>query len=298
MNRFTVFAGLAATALLATLATVAPARAIAIAISPVPQRVMMADAVVIGKVEALEKNLAPAFQNGPKQDYVIAKVKIVEGLLGTKDAKEIRVGFIRPMAPPPPPPGGVDGPVIGRPIGRPGFVQPSLTEGQEGLFFLQKHPTENFYTIGFDAPMVDIKSEAEIKEARRTVSVLAEPMAALKSRHAEERTFAACVMVAKFRMWRGPTQPKEVEVPLEQSKLILKGLAEGNWDVMDFRQVNPRNAFGMLGAEQAGFKAPLFQPVPGQPVDPNEFQKRYADAAKEWLLKNADTFKLKQFVAK
>src|SRR5215469_14637216 len=86
---------------------ISTARAMVIMPQPGPTRVVNADAIVVGKVVALE----PQDVTVDKVNYRIAVVKVDQALRGAKDAKTVRIGFL------PPPMGGIR---PGGPI-RPGF---------------------------------------------------------------------------------------------------------------------------------------------------------------------------------
>src|SRR5262245_36335608 len=112
------FALAAVLGLVAFLQTVAQARELLVAVPrPSPTRAAQADAIVVGRVVALEpKDIEVAGPGGAKTTYRIAVVNVTESVAGAKGVKSVRVGFV------PPPMGGAD-PAIGairRPI-RPGF---------------------------------------------------------------------------------------------------------------------------------------------------------------------------------
>src|SRR4051812_35689051 len=106
------------TCLIALTAT-ATAKALMIAPPPGPQRVAMADAVVIGKVTSIEaKTVMAARFPGDKEkgEYPIAVVKIDGALAGARGLTSVRVGFIVPKPQPVPVPGA--GPAIRPPLRR------------------------------------------------------------------------------------------------------------------------------------------------------------------------------------
>ena len=102
------WAGLSGLACLAALTVPAFARAMMPAPAPIPLRVAASDAVVVGKVTGFGDKLvnAKAIYGDAKVDYQIAIVQVQDALLGVKDAKEIKVGFV----PPPPPDVPMTGP--------------------------------------------------------------------------------------------------------------------------------------------------------------------------------------------
>src|SRR4051812_11848327 len=73
----------------------AKARAIAIRLSPLPERVATADAVVVGKVTGIEDKTVTATSfpgTKDKVEYHVAVVKIADGLMGTKGLTHIKIG--------------------------------------------------------------------------------------------------------------------------------------------------------------------------------------------------------------
>src|SRR5262245_22577620 len=143
---------------------------------PLPQKVAVSDAVVVGRVVALEERAVEFAQapNAPKVAYTIANIKIDDGLIGTKGLTNIRVGFV---------PTATGTPNGGRPpVRRPGVVIPNLAAGQEGCFFLSKHPVGDFYIITPAAAPLDKKAENYAKElaaVRKFAKIMAGATAAL-----------------------------------------------------------------------------------------------------------------------
>src|SRR5262249_8988814 len=116
-------------------------------------------------------------------------------------------------------------------------------------------------------------------------------MAGLKAATAADRGTAAVVLV---KMYRQPifvpgkgTQFQPVDA--EESKLILKGLLEAQWPVSPAPvnyNTHPAIAFNMLGiGPQDGFQNP------GGGV----YSQGYADAAKTWLQKNWQTYRIQKY---
>ena len=119
---------LAAAALVVTAALVFPYAAYALVIAPPagPQRVINADAVVVGKVVGIE----PQDVMVMNVTYRVAVVKVDDAIRGAKDAKQVRVAFIPPPANPPK-------------LIRPGFRGVQLAVGNTGMFILKKHEKED-----------------------------------------------------------------------------------------------------------------------------------------------------------
>jgi hypothetical protein len=273
------------------------------------QRATSADVIVVGKVTAIEKEMAEAqpFPGAPnKVPHKVAVVKIETNLAGAANITHIKIGFIPPAKPDPtaPPPargGGI------RPIRR-GPVVPELKEGQEMLFFLTKHPAGDFYIMPAMSPPIEVKGDQwkkELEAVKRVTTVLADPMKGLKSDKADVRAETAAVMVMKYRTYPDfATEVDQVPINAEESQLILKGLAEAEWN-QNIRAVPPGGgspnalqAFYQLGlTEKDGWKQPVFpQPKPGQPpVDFGAIQKQ---AFGEWLAGPGKDYVIKKFVVK
>jgi hypothetical protein len=285
-----MWAGLAALSCLALLAATAPVRALMIAPAPVPQRVALAQVVVVGKVTGFaDKTVkAPAFPGADdKVEYQVAIVQVGDALQGAKDVKEIKVGFIPPGGPG----GGPGGPI--RPGIRPrGGV--NLLVDQEYILFLNPHADAPFYVLDGFAGALPKKDnpnfDKDLDEVKKSVKLLADPMASLKAKEAEDRTLTAEMLVARYRMPRASAkEPKTEDLGAEESKLILQALADADWDAKPAPgrvgiQMSPLNSFFQLGlTEKDGWK---------QPQDGNELQK----AAKKWLKDNADKYRIQKLV--
>src|SRR5436190_23489990 len=91
--------------------------------SPGPARVANADAVIVGKVEAIE----PVDVKVGNETFRIAVVRISDKVRGVKEEKTLRIGFT------PPPKVDDKGPLVIRSGPRP--IQ--LQVGQDGLFLLK-----------------------------------------------------------------------------------------------------------------------------------------------------------------
>jgi hypothetical protein len=279
-----------ALAALVVLTAASQARALLIAppVNPGPMRVAQADAIIVGRVVAHEdKDVEVALPGGGKQTFRIAVVNVAENIKGMKDAKTVRVGFF------PPPKGAIGDPAVLpiRPGIRPGFGGPvNLTVGQDGLLFLTKHPKENFYTAANfnDAvPRSAPNFEKDLADTKKTAKLLDNPMESLKSANAEDRLTTASMLITKYRQVRFPTGKTEA-IPAEESKLILKAIREGNWEVGGrFDRPNSWMLFSQLGLTP---KDGWMQPAVIRDV--RELHK----AAQEWLDKNADTYRIQRII--
>lgn len=286
----------AAVALLAVaLLAVGPAFARMAPFPPAAQRAVTADVVVVGTVTAVEKEaveVSPAPGAPGKVTYKLAVVKVDLPLAGADTLTHLKVGFV-PAASPADPAG------LGRaPLPRRG-AGPELKEGDRYVFFLIRHPGGNFYAMPFLSPPVDAKGEngkAELAEVRRALDVVADPKKALTAGKPDDRAFAAALLVTRYR-----TAPEtggevtEVPLPAEESRLILKGLADGDWKQGNrFNTVSPLTAFLRLGlTPQDGWTPPTA--VPGQPF---EFATATRTAFGTWLDGAGRDYRVKRLVAK
>jgi hypothetical protein len=303
MYRFLVTAAIAAVGLMS-----APAYGLMIAMKTPAQRAVSAEVVVVGKVTAIEKDVVEAqpFPNAPnKVSYKVAVVKIENNLAGAANITHLKVGFIPPPKPDPNAP-----PPVGRPIRpiRPGFQAPELKEGQEMLFFLSRHPGGDFHVMPGMSPPIEVKGEQgkkELEAVKKVTDAIADPMKGLKSDKADVRAETAAVMVMKYRSYpETGGEADQVPINAEESKLILKALAEAEW-AQNVRPVpggpgapNAMQAFFSLGlTEKDGWKPAAFPKVqPGQPrPDFGALQKK---AFTEWLAGPGKDYVVKKFVSK
>ncbi|MCE9532681.1 MAG: hypothetical protein K8T89_16410 [Planctomycetes bacterium] len=295
----------AALAITVLLTNVAPAKALRVAIpnrNPA-QQAMTAEAVVVGKVTEIEKEVTKAslFPGAKdKVDYQVAVLKISESVLGAKGLTTIRVGTqvgaLAPVQPNVPP----NGQIRIRPAIAP-FPQPqvSLTEGQEGCFFLTKHHDGDFYVLQQGGLPLDKKAadfDKQLDSVKKLLKAFEDPKTALQAKDAADRQFAACMLVQKYRQYPQITMPtpttKVVQEPIdaEVSKLILKTLSEMDWANIDPSGANLQNTFYQLGLQpKDGWVQPKF--VQGQ-----DFNKMMGAAVKKWMTENADKYRIQRQV--
>jgi hypothetical protein len=263
--------------------TALTAKALVMAPPPVGMRVATSQAVVIGKVVKLADTTVPAEMfKGDERQMMVATVKVEKALLG-KAGREIKVGyFVRPM------------PVPGRPVlgGRGMFV--NLVVDQEALLMLQAHPTRKDVLVVADYFGVISRKdnpnwEKELAEVRQSAKSLADPMAGLKSKDADERFRTAALLITRYRTppLSAAGAAETEKVPAEESKLILTNLAEADWEpVRSPRfgfQMMPRGLFAQLGVGPADGWTP-----------PKDF-KRFPEAAKKWLKENAGKYQVVRY---
>jgi hypothetical protein len=291
MFRYSLAAALAA----ALLAVPAGAKRVARIFTPL-DCVVRADAVVVGKVTAIEKEqvtAAPAPGDPSKLSYSVAVVKVESGLFGADNATHVRVAFI-PPAPERREPPAAGAP--GRAPARTGFQPVHLKEGTEGLFYLSKHHGGQFYVIQPIMRPAETKFDGykdELALAKRACAVFRDPLKALKAEKAEERGFAALVLVNKYRAY--PENPgvqyEQGRVTAEESRLILKGLTEASWKP-DVKGGDAYRAFASLGlTAQDGWKHPALKPG-------EDFAAKTKEAFAEWLAGPGKDYQIRKWVPK
>jgi hypothetical protein len=286
-----------------TLALAVPAWSYALAIAmpmkPGPNRVATTDTIIVGRVMGMEDvdvkvPVAPGQQ--ATQTYRIAIVSVTDVIKGKADLKRVRVGFV-PLNN-----GGPGGGPGGGPIGRPGFGPVQLQTGQEGLFYLSKHPTGDFLTVNgqFDFIPGQNKDEVEkeIAEAKHAIKLMDNPMEGLKSKDQKDRYLTAALLITKYRTPHAGSNKTE-KISAEESKLILQALAEADWKAQPigggikgrpgFDPMGPMNLFGMLGVtQQDGFTPPQKITTP----------QDYPNYCRDWCQQNAGKYQIQRFVEK
>jgi hypothetical protein len=298
--RRTILAGAALEACATLLGTALTAQAVAIRPNfavPIYQRVGNADAIVVGKVTAIAEKSVTA-KTVPNAnfavEYKVATVKISEALTGVKGLTQINVAFQvvnnnRPNGP-------ARGPIRPRPI----FNPPSLTVGQEALMFLNKHFEEDFYVFAGNANQGPVNKQnnatfdKDVKEAKRCLKLLHKPAAGLKAKDAGERLLTAYLLIDHYRPYVKPGltyPPKTKAIDADQSKLILKAIAEADWTKMDNQlKVFPSALFYRLQlTDKDGWTPPKF--VQGQ-----NYNQLLADAFKEWLKDKGKDYRIQRYV--
>jgi hypothetical protein len=306
MRRYALAALLAAAGLVALNES---ASGLMIAMRPASQRAATAQVVVVGKVTAIEKDTVDATRFAGDKEKVahkVAVVKIENNLGGADNLTHIKVGFIpRPKAQPAPVPQPGGGPV-GRPFvrPRPGLQTPELKEGQEMLLFLDKHPSGGFYVMAAMSPPVDVTTDAgkkELESVKKVAALLADPAKGLKSDKADVRAETAALLVMKYRNYPAfGGEVDQVPVGAEESKLILKALADADWKGTRTTPgtITPYGAFTQLGlTDKDGWKPPVFPPQkPGQP--PVDFVGIQKEAFVKWLAGPGKDYRVKKVVSK
>ncbi|MBY0523076.1 MAG: hypothetical protein K2R98_06740 [Gemmataceae bacterium] len=272
-------------AVLTILAVTVPVQALVMAPSPIPDRVALADIIIIGKVTAIEDKtvMAKRFPDDKeKAQFGVGVVEVEDGIIGAKAKAKIRIGFV------PPPPPNPNQPQIGG--GRNRFPALTPTVGQEACWFLTKHIDGDFYTIGAYFNVIGKKDNAnfqkEVDLVKRCAKLLNEPAAGLKSKDPEDRLLTAGMLIIKYRTPRQfANNPKSEAIDAEQSKLILEALASADWTKRDpITQASPYMYFNRLGlTDKDGWM---------QPKDGN-----VAAAAQKWIKDNAGKYRVQRYMA-
>ncbi|MBM3983820.1 MAG: hypothetical protein FJ304_26850 [Planctomycetes bacterium] len=284
--------------LLAALAALAVGAgpALAGAAAPPPsahQKFASAQVVVVGKVTAIEKNTvdasSPYIGAKDKVAYKVAVVKIETDLGGAAGLTHIKVGFV-PSDPNAPPPRGSGGVI------RPREPVPELTDGQYVLVYLCKHPTADFYVMPYrnlPANLGAPNGTVELEQIKKFAAATADPLKGLKSDKSDVRAETAALLVAKYRTYPALAAGTElVAIPAEESKLILKAIADADWDARAARTPAAVEAFFQLGfTDKDGWKQP--QPKPGE-----NYYAAIKAAYGKWLDGPGKDYVIKKVVAK
>jgi hypothetical protein len=259
-----------------------PPRYLAAAEVPLPQRVAEADVVVSGKVQEVEDKLVKAAYHADgktKVSYQVVRFQVDEALLGDKERKEVRVGFVTRDSLPP-------GPGL--------YEAHGVEKDVDYILFLRKHPTEDFFVrcgpVELFGPKQGAELGKELKRSRRLVGIMKDPAAALKVDNATDRYLAVTMLIHRYRSPH-PLDQKRAEKPIdaEVSKLLLRELAGADWkwdgNRLDMYPPHPYELFERLGVTaQDGYEPPLNA----------DEHKKYA-AAKAWVEDNQKRYTVKRF---
>ena len=258
---------------------------------PLPDRVALADLIVIGKVDAVEDKtveVLPSPSSKDKVAYRMCVLKAEEVLRGDKEAKEFRIGFATKV-------------VLG--LGPGEWL--SYQKGHEGVFFLQRHHAGDFFVNfslsnglsrgvpkggGFDTPG---KYDELVRAVRTMVKMLADPVTTLQGKNDADRYLGLTMLIEHYRS-RGVKDPRWEEKPVDPkvSKLLLKVLAEADWSwnsdrLVDYYPPHPSHLFQQLGVTKK------------DDYDPPTDDGRKTDAATQrWLLTHQETYSVKGFTPK
>ncbi len=234
-------------------------RADVMILPPGIDRMALCDAVLRGKVVALEPQDVEVPFGGTsdlKFKFRIAVVEVRETIVGDKNAKRLRVGFV---------PAGERNRPFG--FGRYQELNFNLAAGQEGLFFLRTHqPSKILHGVLFNdfvpevlpkevGPRQGMDYPSELQRARHLAKLMENPLASLKAKDLQDRLSTATYLIYRYRT---PTTPKQKTepVPLEESRLILQALLDQDWK-QTRQSPTPWACFLMLGlTEKDGWRSP------------------------------------------
>ncbi len=258
------------------------------------ERLAQSQMTVVGKVKSVEATpvMLPQYPGDPnKVAHKVAVIQVEKGLFGAGDAKEIKVAFLAPPK--------LDPNVPVRP-GRGGFQTINLEAGQEGVFFLSKHNTGDYLTI---TPMIsplnskDENYKAAFENVTKAAAALNDPAKALKAEKPEDRFLAAAAILARYRAVPDGVEAEIVKVPADESRLILKGLAEGDWTRFDENLPNATQAFYSLAlTPKDGWVQPVIVNTPGAP--PVDFNAVMKDAFMGWMDGAGKNYQINRMVPK
>jgi hypothetical protein len=233
-------------------------------------RVPYADAIVLGKVTAIDEKTVEAKavpDGGGNATFTIATVSVSRVIHGPDD-KEIKVGFVRVAEDPKDP------------------DHQNLRKDRECCFVLYKHPDQPFYV--YHDHRVDIFDsnhpwyERRIKVIEKCYDLMKDPKTVLKESKSDlDKLLCACLMIHRYRNPKIGSKTEPIDE--EESRLILWTLSEADWGKeLDINlAVNPQPAFLLLGlTEKDGWK-------PGGDV---------RSAAETWLIDHRDTYRIQRFV--
>ena len=178
------------------------------------------------------------------------------------------------------------------------FVQ-RFAVGQDGLFFLRKHHQGDFYQgfVRFGG-FVDSRDGASftknLEDVRRLNKVLEAPMEALKAENATNRFVAATMLIHRYRLsWLKERKLPEKAIDAEESKLLLKTLAEADWQDMNIEAItgsmypgHPYRVFLELGVKKADGYDP--------PANPTEFRHTFP-YTQRWIRDNQEKYRIQRF---
>lgn len=260
-------------------------------------RALSADTVVVGKVLSFEKETVEALGTGSatpstmprgfggggfdpsgKVKYTVANVKIEDGLIGAKTVTHVKVGFVKGNG-------------------------PELAEGGQYLLFLSKHPTEAFFIMPARTPAVSAKDDEykkTVAEVTKVAGTLADPVAALKAEKAADRGAAAVLLLNRYR-GRVVGGFDEVELSAEESRLLLKGLADADWTATPPGSTGAFAAFLSLRlTEKDGWKlSPTAKTATSARVGgANDVYAEWKKAFAAWIDGAGKDYKVKKLVPK
>ena len=271
-----------------------PGRPVAPAFNgPSAQQRAVNSQLVVSGTAAQEKEPAEVeqFKGSPvKVKYKVFSVKVADTLVGEKAEKvRILVGpgdfaavqFEQPGQPAPP--------------YFPAYLNSvQLIDGQEGVFFLTRHPmADGWVLVAGNPPLnpLDTRYKDDLAAVKAVAATYADPIKALKAEKADDKMKAAAVLLTRYS--RPPAydgKPYERKaVPAEEAKLIFQAMLDADWEVWDKPQqpgevrdytLNPTNLLGQMQVYQGAKGAASFPPV--QPKPGQGYTAAYKEAFVAW----------------
>ncbi len=240
-----------------------------------------ADRVVVGHVTGVEKDHVKAkpIPAVPSQvTYQIFRLAVSETLAGDKAVTEIRIGGPVSDAPP------VRGPDAEQ------YPDP-VAKDAEGLYFLARHHTGEFYTIVHFVPGYYKETYGrDTKDARRYLGLLTDPIVSLRDKKPEDRLATAVLLLMRHQAYRGP---KWKPIPDEENKLILAALDEVNWGDDADAPLTPVRVVRAVWRESQ-VRAMEAGKVFKEPVLPAKTQAEEGTFLREWVRRNRATIRIER----
>jgi hypothetical protein len=231
-----------------------------------------AEWVVVGKITFLEDKTVLALPHAgapAKHEYVVGVLEITQAIKGAGGLTHLRIGLLP--------------------------CQRAIV-GKVACFFLFPHFQEAFFLVPrqFGEPLVKENNPgfaSEMRRYQRWAELLDDANAALKSKNADDRFVAAALLVSQYRSFIPGIHVKDRKtepVDEKRSGLILRALAEADWDAMEERHGLPAEwLFDRLGiTAKDGWDGSRFE------NDENKLQA----AMKKWLAGHTETFRIAAFV--
>jgi hypothetical protein len=248
---------------------------------PLPERIALADLIVVGKITSIDAELVEALPVLPipgvtnRVMYRIVNITVDKPLLGAKAVTRVRVGFVPPAD--------------NRKPAR--FSLAGLALDQEGCFFLRKHPHEPFYVVSASYDVID-KADAkeygrELADLTRCIRLLANVQGGLRAKQPDDRLLTAALLIYRYRTPRHvyPGKPTTESISANESKQILITLAEADWTAKDAPAWRtPLGLFLRLGlTERDGWQPPAQL-------------SEVSPAARRWLRDNSESYRIQRYV--
>ena len=274
--------------------TVLPlSRADVMILPPGIERIAQADAVIVGKVVAIEPqdiDVPVAAGSATTFKFRVAVVQVGETILGNKEAKTVRVGFV---------PRGERNNPIG--FGKCPELNFNLEVGKQGLMFLRMHQGgkilygrlfHDFVSQDTDATAKPpsgrppaLSFAEELKKTRHICKLVESPQESLKAKDPLDRYLAAAALVMRYRTLRVANQKTEL-ISVEETRRILDSLLAQDWKAASLTPT-PWNCFLMLGlTEKDGWKAPA------QINDINDVRT----AVQTWYRAHGQNYRIQRFI--